>query len=311
MSKGDSVFAALVGLLILANPPRSYAIMAGGETAFPADSPAIRLDLLGASSTFNAVGALSINSGGFNYYGSATAISPNWVLTAGHNVDLNDNGQPDAGLNVSFYLPGFGVYFAIAFYTCPGFTGFGNPSVQRDLSLLYFSTPLPNGILYPSLQGSLQTGSQVTLAGFGRSGFGDYGYTTLAGLTDRRVGENVIDSFQPDSLSGLNGIYFYDFDSPDSTGLPGGSLGNNIETLIGPGDSGGSLLLVNGSGYSLVGVNTFVEGYGGRFGDVGGGVVLEPYLDWIGQTTGIAVPEPSIFAVVMLGLTLLLTRRKT
>ena len=84
--------------------------------------------------------------------------------------------------------PGFGAFTTSAYYTAPGFSGFANPSIQRDLGLLYLATPLPAGVLYPSLQGSLQTGSLVTLAGFGRSGFGDYGYTTFASLTDRRTG---------------------------------------------------------------------------------------------------------------------------
>ena len=86
--------------------------------------------------------------------------------------------------------------------------------------------------------------------------------------------------------------------------MPGGSLGNNLETLIGPGDSGGPLLLDNGSGYSLVGVNTFIEGYGGHFGDIGGGIVLAPYLGWIGDTTGLLVPEPSAGWLLLLGLVL-------
>jgi hypothetical protein len=300
-----------VALLSLATAHQASAIMAGSETAFPSDSPANRLDLLGAASPFNAVGALDIRSGVSGYYGSGTAISPNWVLTAGHNLDLNDNGTPDAGLSINFNLPGFGVYSASAYYTCPGFTGFANPSVQRDLGLLYFATSLPAGILFPSLSGSLQAGAQVTLAGFGRSGYGDYGYTTSASLTGRRLGRNVADSFQPDDRGGgFNAVFRYDFDSPDTVGQSGGSLGNNLETLIGPGDSGGPLLLGNDSGYSLVGVNTFVEGYGGHFGDIGGGVVVEPYLDWIGQTTGLDVPEPSAWSLTGLGIGLLLLNRR-
>ncbi|MBC8094207.1 MAG: PEP-CTERM sorting domain-containing protein [Akkermansiaceae bacterium] len=294
--------ASINALLWFATTLSSHAIMAGGETGFPADSPANRLDAYGAASPFNAVGSLAISSGGFAYRGSATAISPNWILTAGHNLDLNDNGSPDTGLSINFNLPGFGVFTASAFYTCPGFTGFGTPSIQRDIGLLYLSTPLPGEILFPSLQGSLQAGAQVTLVGFGRSGFGDYGYTTFASLSDRRTGQNVIDSFQPDDHGGgFPAIFLYDFDSPDRTGLPGGSLGNNLETVIGPGDSGGPLLLDNGLGYSLVGVNTFIEGYGGRFDDIGGGVVLEPYLDWINQVTGLPVPEPSAAALLLLG----------
>lgn len=295
----------IVGLLLLATTHHASAIMAGGETAFPADSPAGRLDQLGAASPFNAVGSLAISSGGFSYKGSATAISPNWVLTAGHNLDLNDNGSSDAGLSINFNLPGFGTYAASSFYTCPDFTGFGNPSVQRDIGLLYLSTPLPSGIAFPSLQGIIQAGDQATLVGFGRSGYGNYGYTTSATLTDRRIGYNVVDSFTTDDLGGgFPALFRYDFDSPDTSGQADGSLGNNVESLIGPGDSGGPLLLFDGSGYAIAGVNTFVEGYGGRFGDMGGGVVLEPYLGWIADTTGLAVPEPCVAWLSALGIIL-------
>lgn len=306
MDRSDHWLVVAGLVYVLGTTQRVFGILAGDETALPADSPAARLDTLGSSSLFNAVGSLSINSGGFSYRGSATAISPNWVLTAGHNLDINDNGAPDAGLSISFNLPGFGTYAASSFYTCPGFTGFGNPSIQRDLGLLYFANPLPAGILYPSLQSSLSAGTQVTLAGFGRSGYGSYGYTTSASLTDRRIGYNVVDSFTADDLGGgFNALFRYDFDSPDTFGLAGGSLGNNIESLIGPGDSGGPLLVGDGTIFSIAGVSTFIEGYGGRFGDIGGGIVLAPYLDWIGDTTGLAIPEPSAGWLLVLGLLLL------
>lgn len=305
------LFVVMAFALALGTVPNVKGIMAGDETALPADSPAARLDTLGSGSPFNAVGSLAISSGGFSYKGSATAISPNWILTAGHNLDLNDNGSPDASLSISFNLPGFGIYAASSFYTCPGFTGFGNPSIQRDLGLLYLSTPLPDGILFPSLQGVMQGGDQATLVGFGRSGYGNYGYTTSATLTDRRVGYNVLDSFTTDDLGGgFPALFRYDFDSPDTFGLAGGSLGNNLESLIGPGDSGGPLLLFDGSGYSIAGVNTFIEGYGGRFGDIGGGIVLAPYLDWIGDTTGLAIPEPSVAWLIVFGTILFCLKRR-
>jgi hypothetical protein len=305
MSKQRSGVTAAALLALWVRAVTAHAILAGDEAALPADSPAARLDLFGAASPFNAVGALAITSGGISYKGSGTALSPNWVLTAGHNLDLNDNGVPDAGLAVNFHLPGFGVFAASAFYTFPGFTGFGNPSIQRDLGLLYLSTPLPSGVFFPSLQKSMQLGDQATLVGFGRSGYGNYGYTTSATLTDRRVGYNVVDAFTTDDLgNGFPALFRYDFDSPDTFGQPGGSLGNNLESLIGPGDSGGPLLLFDGSGYSIAGVNTFIEGYGGRFGDIGGGIVLAPYLDWISQVTGLAVPEPSGASLLLVALVL-------
>ncbi|MEI8290482.1 MAG: trypsin-like serine protease [Verrucomicrobiota bacterium] len=290
-------------LITLLSASRVHAILAGDENALPADSPANRLDTLGAASPFNAIGSLSISADGFSYIGSATAISPDWVLTAGHNLDVNDAGSPTPGLNVSFNLPGFGSYSGSTFYTCPGFTGFGNPSIQRDLGLIHLANPLPNNLLFPTLSGHLQTGTEITLAGFGRSGYGSYGYTTFATLTDRRSGQNTVDTLiSDDQGGGFAALFQYTFNAPNT----GDSLGNNIETIIGPGDSGGPALVADGSGYAIVGVNTYVDGYGGRFGDIGGGIVLAPYVDWINNT--MAVPEPSATALMVLGLVILLFR---
>jgi hypothetical protein len=111
---------------------------------------------------------------------------------------------------------------------------------------------------------------------------------------------NVIDSFGLDDEGGGFGeVFRYDFDSPDTTGQLGGSLGNDIETIIAPGDSGGSALLQGVSGWDVMGINTFTEGYDGRFGDTGRGVLVAPYRDWIVQTTGI--PEPSTAFLIFTG----------
>jgi hypothetical protein len=88
--------------------------MAGGETALPADTPSARLDTAGE---FSFVGALAISSGGVNYRGSAVALSAEWVITAGHNTDLNDDGLPDAGWGCTFHLPGYGSFAVGQAYT--------------------------------------------------------------------------------------------------------------------------------------------------------------------------------------------------
>ena len=275
--------------------PSAHAILAGGEFNLPVDSPSSRLDTNGL---FSFVGALEISAGGFSYRGSGTALSEHWVLTAGHNADMNDDGQVDDGLSVNFYLPGYGNYAASSFSIHPDFTGFSNPSIQHDLCLLYFADPLP-GLLFPTLGNSLTLDATATLIGYGRSGYGSYGYTTSASLTDRRFGFNVIDSFETDG-SGI--LFRYDFDGPNT----GDGLGNNLETIIGPGDSGGTLLVGN----SLVGVNTFTEGYGGKFGDIGGGIALNNEWGWIGSTTGLAVPEPGTFLLFFCGLAILFVTRR-
>jgi secreted trypsin-like serine protease len=301
--------AVLAAVVLAAEVPSVHAslvaaILAGGETALPADTPSRRLDTAGE---FPFVGALEVGDGASTYRGSAVALSPRWLLTAGHNADLNDDGRPEASWSGSFHLPGFGVFGVAQAFTHPDFTGFANPSVNDDLALLYLATPLPAGLTYPGL-GAAGAGSLVTLVGFGRSGYGSYGYTTNSSLTDRRSGSNVIDTLDPDDEgAGASEVFRYDFDDPATTGQPGGSLGNDIETIIGPGDSGGAALRRTAHGWELVGVNTFTEGYGGRFGDTGGGVLVAPYEDWIAETTGI--PEPGAVLLVLAGLAALFRRR--
>jgi hypothetical protein len=235
-------------------------------------------------------------------------LSADWVLTAVHNTDLNDDGLPDALWSSTFLLPGYGSFSVAQAFINPGFSGFGNPSVNDDLALLHLAVPLPVGLGFPTLGSGAGIGDIITLVGFGRSGYGSYGYTTNASLTDRRLGSNVIDSFQlDDEGSGRAEVFRYDFDAPATTGLAGGSLGSDIETTIGPGDSGGAALRQTANGWELVGINTFTEGYGGRFGDTGGGVLVDPYMDWIYQTTGI--PEPGCAGMLMLGAVVLMLRK--
>lgn len=276
-------------------------ILAGAEAVVPVDSPSRRLDSLGTASLFNAVGALEIRSRGLGYKGSAIALSGHWVLTAGHNLDLDDDGAPDPGLEIRLHLAGFGVYAATGFHTYPDFTGFGNPSVQHDLGLLHFDETLPDGVVFPAWS-ELHVGDTVALVGYGRSGYGDYGYTTEASLTDRRVGYNVVDGIGAGDLGGgFDAVFRYDFDAPETAGLAGGSVGNDRESIIGPGDSGGPVLVQTEAGWAIAGISTFTEGYGGRFGDIGGGVVIGPYLDWIAQTTGLPVPEPGVQWLLLAG----------
>ena len=251
------------------------AILAGDEFASPDDFPSNHLDSDGAASAFNAVGALEIFSAGGNYYGSGIALSPHWILTAGHNVDISGNGLADAGNSYRFHLPDYGDFAVTTAHTPPSFTGFANPAINDDLALLYLASPLPLSLNYPGAILTATQSMEIALAGFGRSGFGSYGYTSSATLTDRRIGWNLIDAFETDDEDGgFNEVFLYDFDAPTSPD----SLGNDRESMIGPGDSGGPALVVTPDGLGLVGINTFTEGIGGRFGDTGGGILVDPYL---------------------------------
>ncbi|MFP4542195.1 MAG: trypsin-like serine protease [Opitutales bacterium] len=287
-------------------------VVGGSASGQPADSPDLRLDLEGAASPFNFVGALEIFGGNQIFYGSGSAISPNWVLTAAHNLDFDDDGQADNGLSVVFHLPGFSSYTATSSFLHPDFGGFSNPNLNDDLALLYFASPLPEALYFPSFT-NLKVGDIGTMAGFGRSGYGDVGYTTAVSVTQRRFGQNAIDVLLPDDEgSGRDELFEYDFDDAATTGLDGGSLGNEIESIIGPGDSGGPLLLRREDGFALAGVNTHLYGGQGRFGEEAGGVRIAPYLDWVAQTTGLPlIPEPAAAALLTgaMALLALLVRR--
>lgn len=302
--------AVLVAAAWLSLAATGRAILAGGELDLPADSPSARLDSLGAASAFHFVGALEVVLGTGRYIGSASALSAHWALSAGHNLDLNDDGLPDPGVSIALHLPDYGAFQPAQVVLHPQFTGFGNPSLHHDLSLLYFADPLPASLAFPTLGLAMQPLERVALAGFGRSGYGSYGYTSAASLTDRRTGWNIIDTLSPQS--GGDGLLFrYDFDDPSTAGSPHGSLGNHLETLIGPGDSGGPVLRDAPTGrFALLGVNTFTEGYGGRFGDFGGGVSLAPSWNWVAAVTGLPmVPEPASATLLALGWFVLLRLR--
>jgi hypothetical protein len=105
-------------------------IVAGDPKLSPTDSPALRVDPNTTTSPFAGVGSLKITSGRSTYICTATPIDATHVLTAGHCVDLNDNGVPDVS-GVTFNLNYGGDLTseipAVAWETHPDFTGFSRP----------------------------------------------------------------------------------------------------------------------------------------------------------------------------------------
>jgi len=231
--------------------------------------------------------------------GTATVIGNREIITAAHVVDLNGDGRVDRKDGIT------GVYFilnaggdetskiAVAkFDLDPNFTGFNRPAVNDDLAILTLAEDVPEGIPIYSLPGSdLLTDSVVTMVGYGRSGDGVQGYTTNVSLTVKHIGQNTVDAFygQDDKgQSAANEVYRFDFDGPTGNGPLGGpTLGNQRESQLGTGDSGGPLFISSGGQYLLVGVNAYVQGsHAPKFGSTGGGMNLYAYLDFINSVLG-------------------------
>lgn len=278
----------------------AHALIVGGDpNGSPTDSPAQRVDPNTTTSPFAGVGSLRISFGADTYIGSATVISPIHILTAGHCVDLTDDGTVDVapadlifhlnyGSDLSHSIP------ARAIYLHPDFTGFGRPSVNDDLAVIELAAPIPAGVpIYPLHTDPFVRIETVTMVGYGLSGDGVNGFTVGPSFSVKRIGNNHADVYiADDEGTAAREVFEFDFDGPHKrTNLFGSptafnlTLGNNIEATLGGGDSGGPSFINDGNGnLKIFGVNTF--GFGQKapaplFGSGGGGIVVAYYAEWI------------------------------
>ncbi len=268
------------------------AIVAGDPNGTPPDSPIQRIDANTADSPFAGVGSLRTQIGSSNYVCTATPISPIHVISAAHCLDTDANGSINpTPSNVTFNvnMSGSSSTYQITanqLYVHPDWTGFNNPNANDDLAIIELSSELPADVpIYPLNETPFDDTVEAHFVGYGRSGTGVSGYTTNASYTIKRWGMNEIDYYYfDDEGSGAREVFQFDFDAPTSPG----SLGNDVETTLGGGDSGGPSFIEDDFGnLVLFGINTFTTqfSYGSPaapfFGSGGGGMVVSTYLDFI------------------------------
>ena len=268
-------------------------MLAGDATGTPPDSPTDRVDPNTVGSPFAGVG--SVKAAGQR--GTGAAVSSTFILTAAHLLDQDGNGTIDLAPNqVSFRLNYGGdlthIISSVALYVHPEYTGFANPSLNDDLALVELASPLPVGVpIYPLQRTPIALETTLTLVGYGRTGYGDIGDTTGSSFTIKRVGQNNADIFAPQDDAGgpaRDELVFYDFDGPDASSnlLGGGTLGNDIETMLAPGDSGGPAFYYHDGEYHIAALNNFTQSASVEFGSLGGGVLVQGYTDWIDGIIG-------------------------
>lgn len=321
-------------LFLLVTGPRLHAdinltsyypiMMAGSAQVSPADSPALRVDPNTTHSPFAGVGSFKLVNNTGTYLCSGVAISPRHILTAAHALDVNNNGNIDFTPNqATFYLNyGSGLSHSLAvseMSICPGFTGFSFTSLTHDdIAIVTLANDLPAGVpIYDIYSGQLPYGSTFTMVGYGHSGYGDLGweYAYRAKYDVKRTGQNSYDvSILDDDGYPIPEVYLFDFDDPSVTDpndprnrWGGVSLGNQLESQLGFGDSGGpSFVWVDGE-WKLWGINTFLAQFQGGpepplFGSAGGGMIVSAYLPWL---RGYLSPSPSAVGLGYLGLYLI------
>lgn len=208
--------------------------------------------------------------------------------------------------------------------------------VNDDIAVITLESSIPDGVdiyeFYPDqVQDTYSSGSDgdtLTLVGYGEVGDGYSGYyesypnsdgTYGFSLTDKKVGGNIVDMLEEDDEeSGTDEVWYADFDGVDidfgvidyfgDNGIFSSFLDN--ETIIGGGDSGGASFIYDPllDQYFLAAISTFTvwqDGWTeGAFGDLLGGVLLNPYLDWIDSVIASnEVPEPTSVLLFLSGLT--------
>ena len=272
-----------------------------------------------SGSPWAGVGAVNVNGGTF----SGALIDRQYVLTAAHVV----GGHVSAPGNVSFTLNADGaasrVITAESIVVFPGFTGTtpGSDGVWHDdLALIKLAAPVDSSVPVYGLYNGALDGKTVTLVGYGGSGNGVNGATSPASANVKRVGQNRVDKMLPDDDGGDQAeIFLFDFDGPDASSNVFGlsrranlTLGATVEAQFAGGDSGSPVFVNDDGVWKIAGIAAFngsVTGLPGsnvRFGSLGGGIIVAPYLPWITSTLVpplvTPVPEPHAWLLLLVGM---------
>lgn len=256
-------------------------------------------------SVLNASVLLSMMGTGSGICSGSLLSGGAWVLTAAHCV-TGSTGQIDVnGVTVKLPSGAVGVGSAAGISVFAGWDGH-SLGLNDDLALIRLNSPFTGVSGFPIFNGEWQPGASVMITGYGRAGSGSTGsQASLFGSL--RYGWNQYDQHYEQSPS-----WIYDFDDGSAAHNLFGSLGLTGESMIGPGDSGGSTLMCNGTQCTLVGVHSFsgrldkgdVDGViNGTFGEFGGDSVLNTVAvrSWL-QSTIAPVPEPASLALWLGGL---------
>jgi hypothetical protein len=258
------------GLAVLALAIMACPVLAG--TMRDDRNPQLYLSL-GANPAYASVGSLLVKEGGTTFAASGVLINTSWVLTAAHCVD--------GATALTFSLNGQN-YTGTRWLADPSWNG--DPLHGYDIGLIQLATPATTVKPATRYTSTRELGQVATIVGYGKSGTGWTGGTTNDGK--KRGGQNTVDATAVGPAK--NGtVLLADFDSPwwTTVSTMGSNKPLNLESLIGPGDSGCGLFLDAAGGPQLAGIASYVQATDGKadgsYGDIAGFTRVSSFNSWI------------------------------
>lgn len=263
--------AALLGLTLWLFAAAGRAVVGG--TGIDANTP---------QSPWAGVGAVETGNGHF----SGALIGPRHALTAAHVVAGRPAGQVLFRLNRG---DGTAAIPARAIHVLPAYRGPGGKGIWHDdLAIIELAQPAPAGTpVYGLYDGIPARGALIAFVGYGLGGDGLAGAHGQSSSSHKRVGYNRLEALRGKPGADRPDVFLFDFDAPaDGAAQPGmgGPVGEGWEANFAGGDSGAPVFVFSAGAWRIAGVAAFVSGtpgQAGRYGSVGGGMLVATHMDWI------------------------------
>lgn len=275
-----STLAAALTLSLIALPSGAVVILdstweANGGT--PSDGYAAHV-ALAMEPQFAAIFGLH---DGTSYGGSATWIGNDedhgYLLTAAHNF-----GDGEDASTWTYWSRDGTAYNGIDVQIHPSYDPDSDETSGYDMAIVTLDAPVtdagPQPLLY---EGQDELGREVTITGYGSRGIGSSGegddYYDFDGETPAAA-RNIVD--EVDGENGENNLIIdFDSEAADASVMGDAEPLDELEGILGSGDSGGASWMETRQGWVIVATNTW--GDDSVYGSISGLSRVSTQLDWI------------------------------